>query len=127
MGYPENYRYTKEHEWVQLNDGVATVGITAFATEELGDIVFVELPEVGATVSAGDSFCVVESTKAASDVYAPISGRVIAVNDALPDDPEKLNKAPYTDAWLARFEDVDVSEIESLMDALEYEEFVGSK
>jgi glycine cleavage system H protein len=117
-------RFTKDHEWVELNGDVATVGITAYAAEQLGDVVFVETPEVGKTVKAGDSFAVVESVKAASDVYAPISGEVVEANAELGDAPETVNAAPEAGGWFARVRVADPAEVEQLMDRDAYEAFL---
>ncbi|MEV6877939.1 glycine cleavage system protein GcvH [Amycolatopsis sp. NPDC051128] len=102
MSIPENLKYTKEHEWLSVADGVATVGITAFAAESLGDIVFVQLPEAGSTVTAGEVFGEVESTKSVSELYAPVSGEVVEVNEATSDRPEVINEDPYTEGWLLK-------------------------
>src|SRR5262244_1134872 len=102
MAYPENYRYTKEHEWLDAKDGVATVGITDYAQSELGDVVFVELPQPGSKIARGKSFGTVESVKAVSEIYAPASGEVVEVNAGLHDTPEKINTDPHGDAWLIR-------------------------
>ncbi len=102
MSVPENLKYTKEHEWVQVDGDIATVGITQHAQEQLGDVVFVELPEVGDTLSAGETFGTVESVKAVSDLYAPLSGEVHAVNETLVDAPETVNSAPYTEGWMLK-------------------------
>ena len=120
MSYPDDLRYSKEHEWVRTEGTRATIGITSFAADELGDIVFVELPEVGASLSQFASFGVVESVKAVSDLYAPIGGEVTEVNEALRDAPELLNSDPFGEGWIARVELADPSEIESLMDAGAY-------
>ena len=101
------YRFTSSHEWVRRDGGAATVGITDHAQNQLGDVIFLELPEVGRTLSAGERFGVIESVKAASDLYSPVGGRVAEVNDALVDAPEKVNADPYGDGWLLRLEDVD--------------------
>ena len=128
MEYPKDLKYTKEHEWVRVEGGGrAVVGITEFAQSELGEIVFVELPEVGREVEQGESVCVAESTKAASDIYAPIAGKVAEINSALSDAPDSINKSPYDDGWLIKLEGVNGSQIESLMDADEYAAFVGDK
>lgn len=127
MKYPENFRYTKEHEWVQLENGVATVGVTDFAQSELGEIVFVELPAIGKKVKAGDSFCVLESTKAASDVYAPVSGTVQSVNTALGEAPNTVNSAAHGEGWLVKLTDVSSAELANLMDSSAYAAFVGGK
>ena len=119
-------RFTKDHEWVVVEDGVATVGITAYAAEQLGDVVFVETPEVGKAVSQGDSFAVVESVKAASDVYAPVSGEVVEANDALSTAPETVNAAPEGDGWFAKIKVSDVSELDALMDQAAYDAFLAT-
>jgi glycine cleavage system H protein len=117
-------RFTKDHEWIELKDGVATVGITAYAAEQLGDIVFVELPEVGKALKTGDGMAVVESVKAASDVYAPIAGEVTEVNADLPDTPEQVNADPEASAWFARIKVADPAEVEALMDRAAYEQYL---
>lgn len=115
---PTELRYASSHEWSRLEeDGTITVGITNHAQDALGDVVFVELPEVGRQLSAGDECAVVESVKAASDIYAPVSGEVIAVNEALADAPELVNSDPYGQAWLFRVKPVDASELDGLLDA----------
>jgi len=116
--------FSEEHEWVELREGVATVGISAFAAEELGDITFVELPELGAGFAQGESMLVIESVKAASDVFAPVSGRVVSVNTVLTDRPELVNESPEEDGWLLRLEDVDESELENLMSPTDYAAFI---
>ncbi|AMG91834.1 MULTISPECIES: glycine cleavage system protein GcvH [Citrobacter] len=119
---PAELKYSKEHEWLRKEaDGSYTVGITEHAQELLGDMVFVDLPEVGATVSAGDDCAVAESVKAASDIYAPIGGEIVAVNDALSDSPELVNSEPYTDGWIFKIKASDESELDSLLDATAYE------
>ena len=125
---PTELRYAATHEWArQEDDGSITVGITDHAQDELGDVVFVELPEVGTDCQAGQEVAVVESVKAASDIYAPVSGTVIAVNSALEDAPEKVNEAPYDDGWFFRIEPTDVSELEDLLDADGYAESVAEE
>lgn len=122
---PSDLKYTKDHEWIRLEaDGTATVGITDYAQGSLGDVTFVELPEVGASFSAGDAFGVVESVKAASDLYMPVSCEVIEVNEALEDAPESVNTDPYGDAWIAKIKLEDPSEAEALLDAAAYSELV---
>ncbi|MCC7260710.1 MAG: glycine cleavage system protein GcvH [Alphaproteobacteria bacterium] len=116
----DDRKYSSDHEWVKVGGDVATVGITQHAQEALGDLVFVEVPEVGATVSKGDAFAVVESVKAASDVYAPVSGEVVEVNTALGDKPETINDSPYDKGWIAKIRLSNVSELDALMDASAY-------
>jgi glycine cleavage system H protein len=125
MDFPEGYKYTKDHEWVRMEGDTAVVGITAFAQSELGDLVFVDLPQEGKTVTAHGNLCVVESTKAASDVYSPIAGKVQAVNRALADDPGLINRAPYTDGWIAKLTGVSESDVAGLMSAQEYKALLG--
>jgi glycine cleavage system H protein len=120
MSYPDDLRYSREHEWVRAAGSRATIGITSFAADELGDIVFVELPEVGSTVTQFASFGVVESVKAVSDLYAPISGEVVEVNEALRDSPELLNADPFGEGWIARVDLADEAELDALMDAGAY-------
>jgi len=124
MKFPKKLRYTREHEWVLIEGSQATVGITDFAQHELGEVVFVELPKVGDSVTKDEPFGVVESVKAASDVYAPVSGEVTEVNDDLVSSPELINDDPYGDAWLIRVEMSDTSEIEHLMSAQDYKDYV---
>jgi glycine cleavage system H protein len=125
MELPDDLKYTREHEWVLVEGTVATVGISAFAEDQLGDVVFVELPAVGDTVSKDDAMGVVESVKAVSDVYAPISGEVIEVNDDLPENTEMINEDPYGDGWMVKIEMSDPSELEDLMSSEEYKQFVA--
>lgn len=117
-------RFTKDHEWVALDGDVATVGITAYAAEQLGDVVFVETPEMGKVVKAGDAFAVVESVKAASDVYAPVSGEVIEFNAGLESAPETVNAAAETEGWFAKVKVADKAEVEALMDREAYDKFL---
>ena len=121
MSVPEELQYTRSHEWVRTEGDTATVGITDYAQDELGDIVFVELPEEGATFGAGDSFGAVESVKAVSDIYAPVGGEVIEVNEALNDSPEKINEDPYGDGWIIKLR---VSDEGDLLSASDYEQFL---
>jgi glycine cleavage system H protein len=118
--YPPDLRYTKEHEWVRVDGSTATMGITSFATDELGDIVFVELPAVGSALTQFASFGVVESVKAVSDLFAPISGTVTATNERLRDEPELLNHDAFGDGWLAKIELSDAGELDALLDADAY-------
>ncbi|MAY38829.1 MULTISPECIES: glycine cleavage system protein GcvH [Spongiibacter] len=119
---PSELKYASSHEWARLEeDGTVTVGITDHAQNSLGDVVFVELPEVGSEYGAGEEAAVVESVKAASDIYAPIAGEVIAVNDALEESPETVNEYPYSDGWFFRLQPSDVSELENLLSAEDYD------
>lgn len=124
MNVPENLRYSKDHEWVRLDGDKATVGITDFAQHELGDVVFIEVPEFGKAIDAHAGLSVVESVKAVSDVYAPIAGTVVEVNDALTDSPELVNQDPYGQGWIAVLELADLSEYEQLMDAKAYQQLL---
>ena len=124
--YPENFRYTKEHEWVKVEGATATIGITHHAQSELGDIVYVDLPKVGSTVEQGKTFGSVESVKAVSDIYAPVSGEVTAINEALNTTPEKLNADPHGDAWLIKIKLSNASQADSLMSRADYEAYLGS-
>ncbi len=125
MSTPDNLKYTKEHEWIRLDGDIAYVGITDHAQEELGDITYVELPEVGKEVKAGDELAVIESVKAASDIYAPVSGTVDKVNEALDDTPETVNDSPYENGWICTLSGVDAAEIDGLMSAADYEAFIA--
>lgn len=125
MQTPSNLKYSKEHEWVRLEANRAVVGITDYAQSQLGDIVFVELPSVGATVVSGKRFSVVESVKAVSDIFAPVGGTIVAVNEALNDMPEKVNQEPYGEGWIAIIELADSSELTDLMDDKAYAEQVA--
>ncbi len=121
MSISENLYFASSHEWArELDNGVIEVGISNFAQEALGDVVYVELPEVGQAVSASDECCLVESVKAASDIYAPVTGEITAVNEKLDDDPELLNESPYEDGWLFRIKASDLSELKSLMNEQAY-------
>jgi glycine cleavage system H protein len=122
MSYPDDLRYSREHEWVRVEGGQATIGITSFAADELGDIVFVELPDVGSELRQFATFGVVESVKAVSDLYAPVSGRVVEVNEALRDAPELVNGDAYGDGWMLRVELADGDELAQLMDSAAYAE-----
>jgi glycine cleavage system H protein len=127
MEFPEDLRYSKEHEWVLVEGNVATIGITDYAQDQLGDIVFVELPAIGDKVSKEDAFGVVESVKAVSDIYAPVSGKVLEVNDDLPDNPEMLNEDPYGDGWIIKIEMNDPDDLKDLLTASEYETYVAEE
>ena len=121
-----NLKYAASHEWAkQLADDVVEVGVSDYAQESLGDVVYVDLPEVGVSVTAGEEVCAVESVKAASDIYAPVSGEVIAINDALEDEPELLNSSPYEGGWMFRIKATDLSQLDDLLDAEAYDSSVA--
>jgi glycine cleavage system H protein len=124
MEFPEGLKYSKEHEWVLVEDKVAIIGITEFAEHELGDVVYVELPEVGEKVVKDDPFAAVESVKAVSDVFAPVSGTVLEINDTLPENPETINDDPYGDGWMIKVEMTDKDDLKDLMSAEEYAEYI---
>lgn len=125
---PNNLLYTDSHEWVMDNgDGTVTVGITDHAQEALGDVVFVELPEAGRELNAGDEFGVIESVKAASDLYSPLAGEIVEVNDSLEDSPETVNDSPYGDGWILKLQLADQGDLESLMSADAYKELVAAE
>jgi glycine cleavage system H protein len=125
MEIPQGLKYSKEHEWVTTEDSVATVGITDHAQDQLGEIVYIELPAVGDKISKDDPFGVVESVKAVSDIYAPVTGTVIEINEDLPESPETVNEDPYGDGWLIKVKITDMSDLEDLMDADEYTELLA--
>ena len=124
MEFPEDLRYTREHEWARKKGANVVIGITEFAQDQLGDVVFVELPSIGDPVKKGESFGVVESTKAVSELFAPISGKVVEVNDPLSDAPETINEDPYEEGWMITIQPSDPAELEQLMDAKAYKAFV---
>lgn len=121
MNIPKELRYSKNHEWVRVEGEKVIIGIDDYAQSQLGDVVFVELPEVGSVVTCGDSFSVVESVKAVSDIYAPVSGKIIEVNEVLADTPECINEDPYGEGWIAVIELEDASEVDNLMDSEAYQ------
>lgn len=121
---PAELKYTKDHEWVRAEESEATIGITDHAQSQLGDITFIELPQSDTQINQSDSIATVESVKAASDVYAPVSGIITAVNDVLLDAPEKMNESPYGDGWICRINISDLAEVEDLMTASEYESLI---
>ena len=128
MEIPNNYYFTDEHEWARENDdGTITIGITDHAQDLLGDVVYIELPLDGDTVEQGADFGIIESVKTASDIYAPVSGTVVEINDELHDAPELVNESPHDEGWMIRVEPDDRSELENLMDASSYESFVGDE
>ena len=120
MNVPDDLRYSKDHEWARLEDGRVRIGITDYAQDALGDVVFVQIPEVGARVAAGDSFSEVESTKSVSDIYAPISGTIAEVNQELADAPQRVNEDPYGEGWLVVITADDATQFEQLLDAAAY-------
>ena len=125
---PENLKYSREHEWLRIgDDGAALVGITHFAQDELGDVVFVELPDVGDEVGQFEKMGEIESVKAVSDLYSPVSGTVVERNNALTDAPELVNDSPYEDGWMLRVEVSDSSEVDNLLSAAEYEAFLADE
>jgi glycine cleavage system H protein len=124
MDFPEDLRYTREHEWARKKGNLFVVGITDFAQDQLGDVVYVELPDVGDPVKKGESFGVVESTKAVSELFAPLTGKVVEVNEPLSDAPETINEDPYEEGWMIAIEPSDPKELEGLMDAKTYRAFV---
>jgi glycine cleavage system H protein len=119
-------RFSKDHEWVEPEGGEATVGITAYAAEQLGDVVFIELPEVGRQVKAGDTLAVVESVKAASDVFSPVAGEVVAINAGLPDSPETVNAEPEKGGWFVKLKLANPADVDALMDRGAYEQFLAT-
>ncbi|PLX99757.1 MAG: glycine cleavage system protein H [Desulfuromonas sp.] len=127
MDFPDDLKYTEEHEWILLEEEVATVGITDFAQDQLGDVVFVEIPEVGTKLEAGKAFGVVESVKAVSDIYAPLSGEVVEVNEELVDAPEVINTSAYEDGWMIKIQVSDMSQVDELLDAEAYQALVENE
>jgi glycine cleavage system H protein len=125
--YPADYRYTKEHEWIKVEGPVGTIGITDYAQQELGDVVFVEMPKPGTKITAGQSFGTIESVKAVSEIFSPVSGEVIEANPALLDAPEKINQEPHGAAWLVKVRLADPKEASTLMDAAAYESYITDK
>jgi glycine cleavage system H protein len=123
MSYPDDLRYTKEHEWIRVEGNTATIGITDFAQQQLGDVVFVELPDVGRTLSVGEAFGTIESVKAVSELFAPTSGEVLEVNPALRDHPESVNSQPH-EAWMVKIRLADPAAVSSLMDSSAYQAFI---
>ena len=125
MNVPENLHYTEEHEWISVSDNIVTVGITDYAQGELGDVVYVELPEEGEEFAQMDTFGTIEAVKAVSDLFAPVSGKVVKINSALADSPEIINKAPYDDGWMIQIELEDKSELDHLLNAEQYKEKIS--
>jgi len=127
MEFPDNLRYSKEHEWVRVENGEAVIGITDFAQDELGDIVFVELPDTGSHIDQNNTFGVAESVKTVSDLYCPVTGEVAGINQALEDKPELVNKSPFGDGWMIRIRMSDPSQVDGLMTAEEYKKHTREK
>jgi glycine cleavage system H protein len=127
MNIPQNLRYTGDHEWARIEGGVAIVGVTEFAVDQLGDITLVELPAVGSEVDAGKVIGTIESVKAVSDMYSPLTGKVLAINDDLEDAPEKVNEDCYGEGWMLKIEIADSAEVEALMDAAAYQAHIDNQ
>ena len=126
MAYPTNYRYTREHEWIELTGSIGTIGITDYAQNSLGDIVYVDMPKVGDTVTANATFGSVESVKAVSDLFAPVTGTVTAINEELTSAPDKINEAPH-ETWIIKVELTDLAQVNALLDAAAYEAFIAEE
>ena len=124
MEFPNDLKYTKEHEWTRADNGIAVIGITDFAQDELGDVVFVELPDAGKQLKGNETLGVVESVKTVSDIYSPVSGEVVEVNSALENEPELVNKSPYTDGWMVKIKMSDPADMDKLLSSEDYERFV---
>ena len=125
MNFPENLKYTKEHEWVSMDGDVATIGVTEFAQSELGDIVFVEIGTEGETLDQNEVFGTIEAVKTVSDLFMPISGEIVAINTDLEDAPESVNESPYENGWMIKIKASDLSEVDGLMDATVYKSLIG--
>lgn len=125
--YPADYRYSKDHEWIKVDGAIATLGITDYAQQELGDVVFVEVPKVGTAVTAGKSFGTVESVKAVSEIFSPVTGEITETNAVLSAAPEKINSDPHGEAWLVKIRMGDPKEVSSLMDAAAYQAYIAAK
>ncbi|MFH1891419.1 MAG: glycine cleavage system protein GcvH [Candidatus Zixiibacteriota bacterium] len=126
METPSDLKYSKDHEWVRVEDDMLIIGITAYAQGELGDVVFVELPEIGKHLEQGDAFGTIEAVKAVSDLYSPVSGEVVEINELLESDPALVNQSPFEDGWMVKVAASDMSELDDLMDANSYKEMVGA-
>ncbi len=125
--YPADYRYTKDHEWIKVDGPIGVIGITDYAQSELGDVVFAELPKVGAAMKAGESFGTIESVKAVSEIFTPVSGEITEINSKLVDTPEVINKDPHGSAWLVKIRLSDPKEVSALMDAAAYESYIAAQ
>lgn len=124
---PDDLKYTKDHEWIRVEDDVAVVGVTDYAQKQMGDVTYVELPEIGKRIERGGELGVIESVKSANDVYAPVSGKVGEVNKHLEDSPEVINSDPYGDGWVCRLDDISEKDVSSLMDARQYDEYIAEQ
>lgn len=124
MNFPEDLKFSKEHEWVRVNGNIATIGVSDYAQDQLGEVVFVELPDEGEEFEKDDAFGVIESVKSVNDIYAPLSGRIVEVNDPVVDSPEIVNEDPYVEGWLVKIEISDPKELSELMSAKDYEAYI---
>ncbi len=124
MTFPEDLKFSKEHEWVRVSGNIATIGVSDYAQDQLGEIVFVELPDEGEEFSQSDAFGVIESVKSVNDIYAPVSGKIVEINDPTVDSPEIINDDPYSEGWLVKIEMADPKELKELMTAKEYEAYI---
>src|SRR5262245_48854918 len=124
MNFPEDLKFSKEHEWVRVNGNIATIGVSDFAQDQLGEVVFVELPDEGEEVEKDDAFGVIESVKSVNDIYAPLTGKIVEVNDPVVDSPEIVNEDPYGEGWLVKMEISDLKELGELMSAKDYEAYI---
>ncbi|HWM93808.1 MAG TPA: glycine cleavage system protein GcvH [Thermoanaerobaculia bacterium] len=124
--YPSEYLYSKDHEWIRVQDDICVLGITEFAQQELGEVVYVELPEVGQVFNSNDEIGTIESVKAVAEVYTPLAGEIVEINEAVVDDPELLNEEPHSDGWLVKLRFSSAADLKALMNAEQYEEFVKS-
>ena len=125
MSIPENLKYTKEHEWIKVDGNIATYGVTAHAAEELGDVVYVDIPDAEAEFAIGESFGTIEAVKTVADIYAPCAGKIVEVNEKLADEPETVNSDPYGDGWIVKFEITNVADLDNMLDAKAYEAILG--
>ncbi len=125
MDTPEELKYSKDHEWISVDGDVSTIGITDYAQGELGDVVYVEMPEAGTLISKGESFGTIEAVKAVSEVYSPVSGEIVEINDKLEGEPALVNQSPYSDGWMIKLKLTDPDELSDLMDAAAYKEMIG--
>lgn len=125
MNFPENLKYTKDHEWIKVEGNIGTIGVTEHAAGELGDVVYVDIPDAELEFAAEESFGTIEAVKTVADMFAPVAGKIVEVNEALEDAPETVNSDPYGDGWIIKIEIKDMAEVEGLMDAAAYKELIG--